>query len=548
MSCRTFRPILGVPPTERTLPQTNPPEPYPRISGVVDLSGIAIESDSAALLRAIAQIAGALATRDQPAATLVGVCERIATTVDARAVSVWLGGEGELRCEATVGEAAPNVSVVRRVLTSPTMARDEGITVIRLDAGRHPLGALLLVPQRSLSVEDRTFLAVVADILAPVLRQSAYALRLENEVIARTKQIDQERRATENIIDSLPVGLYVIDRNYRITVWNRKRETGAQGVSREEAVGKPIFDILHRQPADVLRQEFDEVFATGKLQVFQMESSVTGELRTYRISKIPMRLDNGPVTHVITIGEDVTEWRSAQERFAQTEKLAAVGTLAAGVMHEINNPLATISASAESLEMTHEDAHPEILEGFKLIQSEVMRCKRIVDSLLDFSRPRAEEKVIVAVNEAIERTLFVLRHHPRFKNLTVLTQLDVSLDTSVRANLEQLMQVFMSLLINAMDAMNDKGTITLRTFPRGDDQVVAEIVDEGEGIRRADLKKIFEPFFTTKPPGRGTGLGLSICYAIVAEHGGRIEVESTPGKGSAFRIVLPRAHDYESVQ
>ncbi|HET7189225.1 MAG TPA: ATP-binding protein, partial [Gemmatimonadaceae bacterium] len=418
------------------------------------------------------------------------------------------------------------------------------IVVVRLDAAHHPLGALVLTPTTKLSPAERTFLATVADILAPVLRQAAYAQRLESEVIERTRQIDRERRVTERIIDSLPVGLYVIDREYRISVWNRKRETGMQGVSREEAIGRTIFEILHRQPATVLRREFDEVFATGRLQIFQMESTATGELRTYRLSKIPMRLDDGPVTHVITVGEDVTEWRQAQDRFSQAEKLAAIGTLAAGVMHEINNPLATIAACAESLELAHESAPPDVAEGLRLIQSEVLRCKGIVDSLLDFSRPKSADKTMLDVNAAIERTLFVLKHHTRFKKLQVRVDLDRSLGQVVRANEEQLVQVFMALLLNAMDAMQERGTVALRT-KWGDDArtVVAEIVDQGEGIRRADLPKIFEPFFTTKAPGRGTGLGLSICYAIIAEHGGRIEVDSTPGEGSVFRILLPRADE-----
>ena len=420
----------------------------------------------------------------------------------------------------------------------------DGVLARILDARRYSLGAPALAASPALAPEEHGFLSTVADCLAPVLKQAAYAQQLESEAVERTRQIDRERRMTARIIDSLPVGLYVIDREYRISVWNTKRETGMQGVSREEAIGRTIFEILHRQPADVLRREFDEVFATGRLQTFQMESRASGEVRTYRISKIPMRLDDGPVTHVITIGEDVTDWREAQERFAQAEKLAAIGTLAAGVMHEINNPLATIAACAESLELSLEDAPPALRDGLRLIQSEVARCKGITDSLLDFSRPKATDKTPVDVNAAIERTLFVLKHHSRFKKLTVDTSLEPSLGAVVLANEEQLVQVFMALLLNAMDAMRERGTIELRTRS-GDDPptVIAEVVDHGEGIRRADLPKIFEPFYTTKPPGRGTGLGLSICYAIVAEHGGRIEVDSTPGEGSVFRIVLPRSDE-----
>ena len=473
--------------------------------------------------------------------------ECVADTVGAPSISLWLGGEGELRCEARFGAAAPPAAAVRAQLTHPTPG-STGLVVVRLDAAHNPLGALVLARAGPLSPDQRVFLATIADILAPVLRQAAYAQRLESEVLERTRQIDRERRVTERIIDSLPVGLYVIDRDYRISVWNRKRETGMQGVSREEAIGRTIFEILHRQPATVLRREFDEVFATGRLQIFQMESMATGELRTYRLSKIPMRLDDGPVTHVITVGEDVTEWRSAQDRFSQAEKLAAIGTLAAGVMHEINNPLATIAACAESLELSDRETSPAVLEGLRLIQSEVQRCKGIADSLLDFSRPKAGDKALVNVNDAIERTLFVLKHHTRFKKLAVQVDLDRTLSAVVRANTEQLMQVFMALLINAMDAMSERGTVSLRTRWGDDAQsVIAEITDQGEGIRRADIPKLFEPFFTTKPPGRGTGLGLSICYAIVAEHGGRIEVDSTLGEGSVFRIILPRDDESEEI-
>ena len=196
-----------------------------------------------------------------------------------------------------------------------------------------------------------------------------------------------------------------------------------------------------------------------------------------------------------------------------------------------------------------ESLRASLKDSLRLIEHEVHRCKRIVDTLLDFSRPKPSTKSLVDINAVVDRTLFLLKHHTRFKKLQVQVDLDRTLGQVVRANEEQLVQVFMALLLNAMDAMQERGTVALRTR-WGDDarSVVAEIVDQGEGIRRADLPKIFEPFFTTKAPGRGTGLGLSICYAIVAEHGGRIEVDSTPGEGSVFRIILPRADENGDTQ
>jgi two-component system NtrC family sensor kinase len=144
----------------------------------------------------------------------------------------------------------------------------------------------------------------------------------------RTREVDAQRGFAAKIIDSLPVGLYVIDRAYRIRAWNRKREAGTQGVSREEAVGQEIFDVLDRQPRGLLKREFDRVFESGEIQQMEMESLASGGKRYYRITKIPMRQDGDDISHVITIGEDVTEWRDAQQRLAETEKLAAVGQLA----------------------------------------------------------------------------------------------------------------------------------------------------------------------------------------------------------------------------
>src|SRR5204862_148798 len=153
---------------------------------------------------------------------------------------------------------------------------------------------------------------------------------LASEVALRTREMEAQRSFAAQIIASLPVGLYVIDRGYRIRAWNRKRETGTQGVSREDAVGREIFDVLDRQPRDLLKREFDRVFDTGELQQVEMESQASGEVRHYRITKIPMHQDGGDISHVITIGEDITEWRQAQQRLTETEKLAAVVGRAVG--------------------------------------------------------------------------------------------------------------------------------------------------------------------------------------------------------------------------
>ena len=506
-------------------------------------------------LATIAEIATTLATGESIAAVAPTVLGCVNALLQGDECAVWLGSQDEksstpklkLRRAWGVGAEGIDAEAVAGFLVDGGDA-SRGFVAVRLLTGHRVLGALVFRREEPLTGDERIFYYIVADMLATPLRAAEYARRLESEVVERTMEIEEQRRFTAKIIDSLPVGLYVIDRDYRIQAWNRKRETGMQGVSREEAIGRTIFEILHRQPADVLRGEFEDVFETGRIQQFQIESSASGELRTYRITKIPMHLDDTDVTHVITIGEDVTEWREAQDRFAQAEKLAAIGTLAAGVMHEINNPLATIGACAESLSITVSEqgmSSPRLTstlpESLQLIQHEVQRCKGIVEGVLDFSRPKKLARALLDINSVLDKTLFLLKHHSRFKKLTVQAELDRTLPP-VMASDEQLVQVVMALLLNAMDAMNDRGTIVLRT--RADtkrDTVIAEIVDHGEGIRKADLPKIFEPFYTTKPPGRGTGLGLSICYSLVAENAGRIEVESTLGKGSVFRILLPAA-------
>jgi two-component system NtrC family sensor kinase len=252
------------------------------------------------------------------------------------------------------------------------------------------------------------------------------------------------------------------------------------------------------------------------------------------------------VTHVITVGENITSRVRSDRAVARAEKLAAVGRLAAGVVHEINNPLATISACAESLENrisegafgNSQDAE-DLKEYLGLIRDEAFRCKQITMGLLDFSRLRGGNRVPVNIADTIKMTARLVTHQQRGDNIQI--QIETAKDLPpVLGDEGQLQQAVIVLATNAIDSMPEGGRLTLRAVAT-EQNVLVEVKDTGGGIPAENLTKIFDPFFTTKDVGRGTGLGLAVCYGIVSEHGGRLDVRSTVGVGTTFSISLPQA-------
>ena len=492
----------------------------------LDLIGAVAKLLKAGNAAEITVSAAAAVLRDGVQAERVTIWFREAHATTFCRVTAAGGSEDPLREQPQVPEREPGVDRIHLV--------HEGEWLGVMDAERRGVGG----------AEDLQVLHITGDLLAPFLGTLELSEDLAYEVAMRSHEIEEQRRFTTLVIDSLPVGLYVVDRAYRIQIWNRKREMGTQGLKRDEVVGRPIFDVLTRQAPEELRVEFDQVFETGEIQQIELEVGTGDERRSYRISKIPMRLDGDEITHVITIGEDVTLWHTVQQQILQSEKLAAIGQLAAGIMHEINNPLATISACVAALENSLSDGPATVRAGaqeyLEIIDKEVQRCTNIVDGLLDFSRPKGKAKRQVRVAALLEDTLFLLKHHKGFRKLDVRLDVDPVLP-DIYANAEQLIQAFMAIMLNAVDAMENGGELRVRNSrnPHREDEVVIEFQDSGVGIPRAELVKIFEPFYTTKPQGRGTGLGLSICYGIIEQHGGRIEAESMPGRGSTFRVFLP---------
>lgn len=392
--------------------------------------------------------------------------------------------------------------------------------------------------------------AFAAQISQLYLKARESAATLAEEVDRRTAEAEMQQRFTEAIIDALPLSLYAVDRDYQIVAWNRNRELGELGLPKGTVLGKNVFEVLTKQSRDLLHREFAAVFATGDIHRVEQETiTEQGAANHWQISKIPMRAhDSDEVSHVITVGENITARVKAHQAVARAEKLAAVGRLAAGVVHEINNPLATIAACAESLEKRIEEGAfgdspdaQDLSEYLGLIRDEAFRCKSITNGLLDFSRLRAGQRVPVDMTELIKATARLVTHQQRGENVDIAIETPAQLPM-VLGDLGQLQQAIVALATNAIDAMPEGGTLTLRASQRGP-RVIVEVKDNGLGIAPENMTKIFDPFFTTKDVGRGTGLGLAVCYGILSDHGGRLDVRSTVGVGTTFTITLPVATD-----
>ena len=400
--------------------------------------------------------------------------------------------------------------------------------------------------RHSLTELRRGLIDAAAQMAAMSVNLSAHYEAAINVSISRAKE--EHRKFTEAILDALPVSLYVVDRDFNIVTWNRHREIGPQGIPRDSAVGRNVFEVLSRYPQGRVRQEFERAFRTGKIErIEQQTTGDDGSTRHWVVSKVPMRDGvTDEISHVITVGEDVTVRVEAIHAVGRAEKLAAVGRLAAGVVHEINNPLATIAACAEALEQRvgegafeGSDAVDDLNEYLGLIKSETFRCKSITTGLLDFSRIRTGDRHAIDVGEILHSSANLISHQKRGERIDIRVEVDPDV-SRINADGGQIQQAVIALGTNAIDAMPDGGTLTFRA--RSDrNRVAIEVEDTGVGIPTDDMSKIFEPFFTTKEVGRGTGLGLAVCYGIITDHGGRLSVRSNLGKGTVFTILIPAA-------
>ncbi len=237
------------------------------------------------------------------------------------------------------------------------------------------------------------------------------------------------------------------------------------------------------------------------------------------------------------VQERTRELQQVQDQLIQAGKMAALGELAAGVAHEINNPLTGV-LTFSSLMLKKVDENHLWKKDLENIVQQTTRCRNIVKGLLDFARQRKPDRKEWDIHFLIDRTVTLVENQARFQNITIVKEFNPHIPT-LFVDGDQMQQVFMNIIINAADAMNgQKGTLTIKTTSQ-DGMVEVSFSDTGCGMNKEHLSKVFTPFFTTKETGKGTGLGLAISYGIIQSHGGKIEVESEIGKGSTFRIKLP---------
>jgi len=383
---------------------------------------------------------------------------------------------------------------------------------------------------------DNTFLSIADwELLTTISPSVALALEnayLYNQASIRALELERLKDYSENIIESLTVGVVVIDQEGRITGWNRVLEDTFLK-KKEEVLNKNLREVLGAN-------NYKALFPLDTTQDFRLLSEITLEIppeekKIFDIAKTPL-LDNemNPYGTIIAF-EDITEKISLQQQLLTSEKLASIGLLSAGVAHEINTPLTGISSYVQILQKKLSKSHlSQILEK---IEAQTDRVARIIKNLLNFARNPSESSFHhINLKENLEEIISLIDY--KLKTMNIKLELNLPSVESIWADGERLQQVFINIILNAMDVMPDGGKLKIG-LNQVDNQTIIKIEDTGTGIPEQHLPHIFDPFYTTKGSGKGTGLGLSISYAIIQEHEGHITVESESGKGSLFTIYIP---------
>lgn len=362
---------------------------------------------------------------------------------------------------------------------------------------------------------------------------------------ASNLQLDKKRKEVQAILDGITDLMAVLSEDLRI---QRVNHIFYQWFPESDPIGQFCHSILCGEDEPCIDCPVKKSLQKDEIVKDLRINKVDGKFKHFRVIASPLKSDISGKRQVLLSMRDVTLEKEFQAQFYQAEKMATIGVLAAGVAHEINNPLAGISGFAEGLQRRirhlHGNVDGEVVADFEeyteTIIKECIRCRDIVQTLLTFSRPVASNLIPVDINSCVEDTLFILKHYfKEHHNVIIQPQLGGELPL-IMGDEPQLKQVIINLITNGFDAIGGDGEIKIQTVASGEGGVTLVVEDSGCGIPIELQEKLFEPFFTTKPADKGSiGIGLSTCYTIVSNHGGTITVTSDVDQGATFRVTLP---------
>jgi PAS domain S-box-containing protein len=411
----------------------------------------------------------------------------------------------------------------------PRAARS--LLVLPLVARQQILGAMLLagLPPAAFGEEHTRALSIFSDHAAAALvnvRLIDQLGEINERLLASELEAHQAKEYLQHLLDTASDLILIADHQGRITYANQA--AADLGLVREDLPGRALVELF----ADAQRARL--LLARGERLSEELELTAGDKAFLTLVSITPLT-ESGESLAMI---RDVTRRKALERQLMHAEKLASVGILAAGVAHEIGNPLSAVSGYAQLL--TKDDVTDEERREFaQAIASQAERINRIIRDLLEYSRPSPYQGQAVEVNQAIEAVLNMFFTSKRLAHSHLNISRDLARDLPlVRIDRDQLQQVVLNMVMNAAQAMEDGGGLTITTRAR-EGWVRLDFSDTGPGIPLGHLPLIFDPFFTTKPPGQGTGLGLSICDRIINAAGGRLEVRSQLGKGTTFTVWLP---------
>ncbi len=430
-----------------------------------------------------------------------------------------------------LGDVLPGMEA-RSILLAPLMLEGRLLGAIQVFNKRHD----------SFTSADQDLLIALASLASSAISGARLVQKMKiSDADHRVEELESVNNLSilSALLENLPGYMYVINRSYELVTLSASmaRRTGQDRLT---SFGSICYRAFYQRSEPCMECMVGETMDKGKgiLRTTLRPPTKTSEtFTTWEIRSYPVFDRNQNATQAILFEHDISERREMEAVVAQSGKLAALGQLAAGVAHEINNPLTAIIANAQILQRELPPGD-ERLESVELIGMAGARAAQVVRNLLDFARKEQAQRVLTNINDTLRSSLALVQHELLSRSVSLQFAPDNELPHILAAP-ESLQGVWLNLLLNALEAIDQPPGIVRVVSQRVGDEVHVSISDNGRGIPSERLERIFEPFYTTKAPGQGTGLGLSVCNQIVEQHNGRISVQSQLGQGTEFVVALP---------